>query len=99
MITTHGNDGGAINVDYGKINSTNDHYTNNSADRGGAIYAAFGTSTKIIGDNFEHNSAVEGAVIYQNGGALEIGQSNITDNFASRKYWPIVTLRKSQFHE
>ena len=80
-----GNDGGAINVDYGKMNSTNDHYTNNSADRGGAIYATSDTETKIIGDNFEHNSAVEGAVIYQKGGALEIGQSNITDNFASRK--------------
>ena len=88
-----GNDGGAIYVHSGNITSTNDHYINNSAaDYGGAIYASFNalgvdvnTSTKIIGDIFEYNSASEGAVIYKSGGALEIGPSNITDNFASSK--------------
>ena len=84
-----GNDGGAIYVSDGNISSTNDHYTNNSADRdGGAIYASLyllHSEAKLSGANFEHNSAGEGAVIYQNWGALEIGQSNITDNFASSK--------------
>ena len=77
--------GGAISVNSGNINSTNDHYINNSADRGGAISVYFGDITKLSGVNFEHNSAGEGAVIYQNRGALEIGQSNITNNFASNK--------------
>ena len=75
--------GGAIYVYSGNINSTNDQYINNSADRGGAIYNAFNSDTKLSGANFEHNSAVEGAVIYKTEGALVIGQSNITDNFAS----------------
>ena len=61
----------------------NDQYIHNSADRGGAINDASGSDTKLNGDNFEHNSAAEGAVIYKTGGALEIGQSNLTDNFAS----------------
>ena len=78
--------GGAIYVLIsGNINSTNDQYINNSADRGGAIYDASGDDTKLSGANFEHNSAGEGAVIYKNGGVLVIGQSNITDNFASSK--------------
>ena len=91
--------GGAISVISGNINSTNDHYINNSADRGGAISVYFGDitklsggaiyasgdDTKLSGANFEHNSAGEGAVIYQNRGALVIGQSNITNNFASNK--------------
>ena len=77
--------GGAILVSSGNITSTNDHYTNNSAGYGGAIYDASGDDTKLSGANFEHNSAVEGAVIYKTGGALVIGQSNITDNFASSK--------------
>ena len=77
--------GGAIYVYSGNITSTNDHYTNNSADYGGAIYDVYDIDIKLSGANFEHNSAGEGAVIYQNGGALVIGQSNITDNFASSK--------------
>ena len=80
-----GDDGGAISVYSGNIYSTNDQYINNRADHGGAIYDALGNDTKLSGANFEHNSAVEGAVIYKNGGALVIGQSNITDNFASSK--------------
>ena len=84
-----GNGGGAIFVYVGNITSTNDQYINNSADCGGAIYASgYDTKlsdTKLSGANFEHNSAVEGGVIYKNGGALVIGQSNITDNFASSK--------------
>ena len=81
--------GGAIYVDSGNISSTNDQFTNNSADRGGgAIYTSGDrdtklSDTKLSGANFEHNLAGEGAVIYKNGGALVIGQSNITDNFAS----------------
>ena len=77
--------GGAIYVFSGNITSTNDQYTNNSADRGGAIYDSSGDDTKLSGANFEHNSAGEGAVIYKTGGTLVIGQSNITDNFASIK--------------
>ena len=78
--------GGAIYFESGNITSTNDHYkNNNAADRGGAIYDALVSGTKIIGASFEHNSAVEGVVIYKHGCALEIGQSNITDNFASSK--------------
>ena len=81
-----GNDGGAIFVISNNISSTNDHFINNSAsNRGGAILVISGSDTKLSGDNFEHNSAVEGAVIYKNGGALVIGQSNITDNNASSK--------------
>ena len=83
-----GNEGGAIFVLFGNINSTNDQYTNNSASYyGGAIYMydASGDDTKLSGANFEHNSAFEGAVIYQNGGALVISQSNVTGNFASSK--------------
>ena len=77
--------GGAIYVRSGYITSTNDQYTNNSADNdGGAIYAS-DSDTKLSGANFEHNSAGEGAVIYNSGGAVVIGQSNITDNFASIK--------------
>ena len=83
-------DGGAIFVNSGNIYSTNDHYTNNSAGRGGAIYTSGDSDTKLSdtklsGANFEHNSAGEGAVIYKNRGVLVIGQSNITDNFASSK--------------
>ena len=80
-------DGGAIYVRSGNISSTSDQYINNSAaDRGGAIYDASGSvDTKFNGANFEHNSAVGGAAIYKIGGALVIGQSNITDNFASSK--------------
>ena len=85
-INNSADHGGAISVDSCNITSTNDHYINNSADRGGAIDVYFGDITKLSGVNFEHNSAGEGAVIYQNGDALiEIGQSNITDNFASSK--------------
>ena len=40
--------------------------------------------TKISSDNFEGNSAVEGAVIYKIGGTLEISQSRITDNVANK---------------
>ena len=75
--------GGAIYVFSGDITSTNDQYINNSAGSGGAIYNVFYSDTKLSGANFEHNSAGEGAVIYKNGGVLVIGQSNITDNFAS----------------
>ena len=77
--------GGAIDVISGNITSTNDYYTKNSAFWGGTNYDASGDDTKLSGANFEHNSTVEGAVIYQNGGALLFGQSNITDNFASSK--------------
>ena len=80
--------GGAIYVNSGNVTSTNDNYINNSAERrGGAIciYDASGNDTKVSGANFEHSSAGEGAVINQNGGALVIGQSNITNNFASIK--------------
>ena len=84
-----GNDGGAVYVNDGNITSTNDHYTNNSADHdGGAIYVSLyvlDSEAKLNGANFEYNSAVEGAVIYKSGGALEIGPSNITDNFANNK--------------
>ena len=77
--------GGAIIVLSGNITSTNDQYINNSADYyGGAIYAS-GSDVKLSGANFEHNSAGEGAVIHKTGGTLVIGQSNITDNFASSK--------------
>ena len=79
------NNGGAIYVYSGSITSTNDHYINNNAYQGGAIYVTLGNDIKLNGDNFEHNTAGEGAVIYKTGGALEIGQSNITDNFASSK--------------
>ena len=82
--------GGAIFVYIGNITSTNDRYINNNADHGGAIYTPGDSDTelsdtKLSGANFEHNSAVEGAVIYKTGGTLVIGQSNITDNFASIK--------------
>ena len=78
--------GGAIYVSSGYVTTTNDEYTNNRANQlGGAIYAS-GSDVKLSGANFEHNSAVEGAVIYKTGGGtLVIGQSNITDNFASSK--------------
>ena len=78
-------DGGAIFVNHGDINSTSDQYINNSAGSGGAIYSAMDSDTKLSGANFEHNSAGEGAVIFKNGDVLVIGQSNITDNFASSK--------------
>ena len=123
--------GGAIYVFSGNIASTNDHYINNSADFGGAtyvnpgnIYSAndhyiyngagndggaiyvysgndyftnnsaeqLGGDTKLSGDKFEHNSAGEGGVIYKTGGALVIGQSNITDNFDSSKYSVYMSL-------
>ena len=84
-----GNDGGAVYVNDDNITSTKDHYTNNSADHdGGAIYASLyvlDSEAKLNGANFEYNSAVDGAVIYKSGGALEIGPSNITDNFANNK--------------
>ena len=77
--------GGVLSVNSGSISSTSNYYIKNSADRGGAIYVTLGSDTKLSSDNFEHNSAVEGAVIYKTEGALEIAQSNITDNFASSR--------------
>ena len=78
--------GGEIYVRSGNINSTSDQYVdNNAAGHGGAIYDASGNDTKLSDTNFEHNSAGEGAVIYKTGGALVIGQSNISNNFASSK--------------
>ena len=88
---TAGYGGGAMYVILGNITSTNNRYISNSAEqRGGSIFVESG-KYEIIGenfakfseDNFEENSAVEGAVIYKSDGGLEICQSNITDNFAT----------------
>ena len=82
--------GGAIYAKFvNTMSSTNNHFIDNSADCGGAIYIKSSTcsdcdDTKISGDNFEGNSAVEGAVIYKTKGTLEISQSYITSNAGNR---------------
>ena len=75
-------DGGAINVENGNITSTSNHYIKNSAFTGGAI-TMFACRCSLCNDSFTRNTAAYGAAIYQDTGALEIGQTNITDNFAS----------------
>ena len=77
-------DGGVINVENGHITSTSNHYIKNSAFIGGAIMM-FAYRCSLCNDSFTRNTAAEGAVIYQERGVLEIGQTNITDNFASNK--------------
>ena len=102
-------DGGAIYVEFGNnINSTNDHYINNTANgNGGAMFHTNSLSctyskcsnSEISGDNFEGNSAVEGGAIFKTGGKIKIGQSNMTDNFASKKgivYMNSVSLELSE---
>ena len=76
--------GGAIFVSSGDIYSTNDYYIHNSAVYGGAIYMESG-SCNLHNDSFTLNTAGVGAVIYTYGGIHEIGQTNITNNFASNK--------------
>ena len=80
-------DGGAIGVySGGTLYSTSNVYLTNRANgNGGAILINSDSDSKINGDNFEQNSAVEGAAIHKTAGALEIVQSNITGNFASGK--------------
>ena len=65
-------------------NITNDYYIHNSAVYGGAIYMDSG-SCNLNNDSFTLNTAGVGAVIYTYGGIHEIGQTNITNNFASNK--------------
>ena len=79
-----GEDGGAINIYSGNLSSTTDHYANNSAGSGGAIIMGLG-SCNVHNNTFIMNTAAEGAVIHKTGGILEIGQSILTDNFASNK--------------
>ena len=68
----------------GNLTSTSDHYINNSAVIGGAIYMVSG-SCNLCNDSFTINTAGEGAAIYKDGGILKICQTNITNNFASNK--------------
>ena len=77
--------GGAVNIYFGNITSANDHYIKNSAYYGGAIFM-YRSSCKLFNDSFKLNTAFEGAVIITTGNVLEIGQTNITDNFASNKH-------------
>ena len=85
--------GGAINIYFGNITSTNDHYINNSAYYGGAIFM-YRSSCKLFNDCFKLNRAFEAAVIITTGNVLEIGHTNITDNFASNKHNLNVKLAK-----
>ena len=76
--------GGAIYV-----YTASDHYINNSARTGGAILmdeksAQNKFSMILYKDSFSINTAEEGAVIFKTGGLLDIGQTNITDNAATK---------------
>ena len=78
--------GGAIDALDCSINSTSDQYINNNADHnGGAILMEDSGSCNLCNDSFKNNTAVEGAVIHKLKGILEIVQSNITGNFASKR--------------
>ena len=95
-INNRAEHGGAIYLDSGNISSIGDHYINNSADHtGGAIFMGSG-SGNMFNDSFKQNTAViDGAIIHKTGGTLEIGQSNVTDNYAYNKgalYLDNVTL-------
>lgn len=85
-----GNRGGAIFIKYGSISSTSVCYTKNHAlYDGGAIFISESSENDdsiVVGDNFEENSAAEGAVIHKTGGTFYIRQSNLTDNFASNNH-------------
>ena len=88
--------GGTIYVGYCNISSTSNNYIHNSAVFGGAIYMD-SSSCSLCNDSFTINTADEGAVIYKvgSGGAIVIGQTNITNNFASNRgtlYLKSVTL-------
>ena len=85
--------GGAINIFFGNITSANDHYIKNSAYYGGALFM-YRSSCKLFNDSFKLNRAFEAAVIITTGNVLEIGHTNITDNFASNKHNLNVKLAK-----
>ena len=77
--------GGAIHVYFSKFSSANDQYINNSASFGGAIFP-FNSSCDLCNDSFKLNRALDGAALGTTGSMIEIGQTNITDNFASNKH-------------
>ena len=88
--------GGAICVMLSAhIYSISDNYTKNRAGYyGGAIFMNLG-SCNLRNDMFKQNTASEGSVICKKGGIIEIGQTNISNNFASNKgilYLETVTL-------
>ena len=79
--------GGVLYMESGNIISRSDHYISNSAlyGGGGAIYDIDSSSCNLCNSNFTMNTADVGAVIYKVGGILEIRQTNITNNFASKR--------------
>jgi predicted outer membrane repeat protein len=89
--------GGAINLDSGTvtiadtITGQQTNFTNDTADRGGAIYVNTGATLNIASNNFlfsNNRAGIDGAAIYSTGGKVNImrGSSNLSSvSFANNQ--------------